>query len=380
MAFDPTTAQPEAFDPATASDTPSGEWEKFSVPSRPREFVSPEDRPARMITQQRGTREVPVEGPGGRLIYEAGGRATDALSRAGLPPEVAAAGGYLTNLGGQVATTFAGGNLGARTTPAVEALGKRTMQWALKPTPTEIMTGKPAAAAETLLKENKLVTRSDVEKMTIDIDKINNEISKVIANSTDTVNKLQVAAYARRAYTKWTEQVNRATDVGAVKAAVKEFLDDPIIAEYMPVQIAQRLKQGTYRALGAKAYEPGAKGVTASIDAQKDLAHGLKERIQVAHPEVGPLNAREGKLIEAREAAERALAKSEARDKVGFGWLANHPESAVGWMAEKSPYLKSLLARYLYRHADPEMAGRAAGATAGAVLGQPGDLERGIGR
>lgn len=355
--------------------------ETMTVPSRPREFVSAEDQPARMVTRQRGSREVPKEGPIDRAIYEAGGRTTDALSSMGLPPEAAAAGGYLTNLGGQVATTFAGGNMGAKVEPALQNLGQKTMQWALKPNYKEIDSGKAGRAAKTLLDEGAGVTTGGMEKLSKDIDLINTQIQDVIKNSTDTVNKYQVAANARRSYEKWKYQVNNASDINAVKTAVRDFLNDPAIAEYMPVQLAQRLKTGTYRSLGEKAYEPGQKGITASIDAQKDLANGLKQRIEYAHPEVGPLNSREGRLIEAREMGERALAKSEARDKVGFGWLANHPESAVGWMAERSPAIKSMLARYFAHHADPEMAGRAVGAAAGAYSGSaPPSLERELGR
>lgn len=356
---------------AKPTATPRGEWEKFSVPSRPREFVSPEDQPARMVNVQRGTRQVPKESPGQRAIYELGGVTTDRLTDLGLPPEAAAAGGYLANVGGQVATTFAGGNVGARAEPAARALGQKLMTTALKPNWKEVDSGKAASAAKTLLEEGANVTMSGVEKLSKDIDLINNEIQNVIKNSKDTVNKTQVAQYALRSYEKWKDQVNKATDLGAVKSAVKEFLNDPTIAEYMPVQIAQRLKTGTYRSLGEKVYEEGAQGIKASVDAQKDLAHGLKQRIEAVHPEVGPLNAREGKLIEARQMAERALAKAEARDKVGFGWLPNNPSHALGWVAERSPWAKSMLARYFHDYADPEMAGRAVGAGIGAASGQP---------
>ena len=363
--FDKTGASPAEIDAVAQK---YGTKDTFTVPARPREFVSPEDRPARMVTKQKGTREVPLEGPIDRAIYEAGGRATDIATELGASPETAAKIGFATNLGGQVATSFVGGKGGASFEPAMQGMGRTMMQKALKPTLAEMQSGQGPRAIETMLNEGRLVTKGSVEKMSHDIDLLNDAIQTHIRNSPETVNKFAVAKYAQSAYQRFKDQVNNAKDLDAIRGAVREFISDPKVAENIPVEIAQRLKQGTYRSLGEKAYnkEVGA----ASVAAQKDLARGLKEEIAAKVPQVRGLNKRESDLINARDIAEAALMRSGNRELVGLGWLAKNPEAYVGKLSEGSPLVKSLLANYLYTHADPALAGAALGAGVGAFEGR----------
>jgi hypothetical protein len=116
----------------------------------------------------------------------------------------------------------------------------------------------------------------------------------------------------------------------------------------MPVQLAQQLKQGTYRAISDRAY--GEQG-SASIEAQKALARGLKEEIAANVPEVRALNAEESKLLTALPLVERRVLMDANKNPAGLSWLARTPEAFAGFMLDRSPLFKSLVARMLNKQA-----------------------------
>jgi hypothetical protein len=122
------------------------------------------------------------------------------------------------------------------------------------------------------------------------------------------------------------------------------------------------MKVGTYRNLNKKAYSGELK--EGSVEAQKALARGLKEETEAAVKsstgvDIGPLNAREGRLIEAGEQTAHRVAQSGNRDLAGFAWatggpLGNGPAGAANWLMaimDRSPAVKSLIARGLWKPA-----------------------------
>src|SRR6185369_7841136 len=78
------------------------------------------------------------------------------------------------------------------------------------------------------------------------------------------------------------------------RATAPPSIGVPPPAPMIPIQLAQEMKQGTYRALGKKSYGEQ-KG--AETEAQKTLARALKEDIATAEPKVGPLNEQESALL-----------------------------------------------------------------------------------
>ena len=343
----------------------------FDVPFRPKIFVSPLDQPARMTTQQFGVRSVPVEGPVDRAIFEAGGKATDALSKIGVSPEIAAGGGFLTNLGLQVGTTFLGGGAGAKAAPALEAGAKIAMQSALKPTLNNLRSGKAAKAIDTMLEGGFNATPGGVQAMKAEIAKLNDEIVSAISNSPATVDKNAVASRLMDSLKKFSMQVNPNSDVKAIEKAWTEFLDHPVLAgqRTMPVQTAQEMKQATYRALGEKSYGE-LKG--AEVEAQKQLARGLKEEIAAAVPQIAGLNKKESELINALSIAERRALMDGNKNIGGLAWLSHNPSAWAAFMADKSALFKSLVARMLHSgsQAIPENVARTIAGTTAAVSGQ----------
>lgn len=115
---------------------------------------------------------------------------------------------------------------------------------------------------------------------------------------------------------------------------------------------AHEMKVDTYRSLQSKNY-----GDLKSVDieSQKALALGLKEEVAHAAAEAGvditKLNAREGMLIELKEAMAKRVALAGNRDPVSVAWLAQHPLMGIMYVVEKSPAVKSMLARGLYTSA-----------------------------
>jgi hypothetical protein len=78
---------------------------------------------------------------------------------------------------------------------------------------------------------------------------------------------------------------------------------------------AQTMKQGTYQVLRGKYGEQG----SASVEAQKALARGLKEEIATQFPEINGLNAAETRLLDLQPVLERAVNRISNHQAVGIG-------------------------------------------------------------
>lgn len=111
----------------------------------------------------------------------------------------------------------------------------------------------------------------------------------------------------------------------------------------MPVQLAQKMKQGTYQVLSKKYGQLG----SAETEAQKGLARGLKEEIASAVPGVQSLNAEESRLITTMNVAERRALMELNKNPMGLAALAHNPMSLAMFMADRSAAFKSVAARMI---------------------------------
>lgn len=308
---------------------------------------------------------------GNKLIehgaYQAGGAVADTASKF-MSPESAAKLGVAANVGVQAVPVVAGGALGKAIAPAAGLGGaaKDMMQSALKPTYEALRTGKAAKAIDTMFEEGINVTRGGAAKLRAKIGDLNDEIVDAIKNSTASIDKNKVASALLVPLKRLEMQVNPAADMNAIQKAWTEFLQHPLLsgASSIPVQLAQKLKQGTYQALGEKSFGE-LKG--AEIEAQKHLARGLKEEIATAVPGVASLNAQESKLLNALSVVERRVLMEANKNPMGLSLLAKNPEAWAGFMADRSALFKSLAARML--NANKETIPVTAGATVGAGVG-----------
>ena len=303
------------------------------------------------------------------VAYKAGGAVTDVAAKFA-PPEVAAGLGTATNVGIQSVPSLLGMGSGAKAAPAMEAGAKKLMMSSLKPTLAQHETGKAARAVDTMLQEGVNVTPGGVQKLRGEIDVLNKQIKAIVATSPKVVDKANVTKALDDVVTKFKNQVNPQSDLASIQKAMDEFVNHPLLQQVgtMPVALAQRLKQGTYKALGSKSYGE-LKG--AEIEAQKALARGLKDEIVRAEPSLAGLNAAESRLLNAEEVALRRVLMDANKNPVGLGTL--NPATLAFWMADRSPLVKSLLARGMYKGSEgiPQTGGALAGLLAAPYLGKP---------
>jgi hypothetical protein len=193
-----------------------------------------------------------------------------------------------------------------------------------------------------MLDEGLSVSRGGLAKMRDKIDTLNDQIKGAIGDSTATVSKHDVGYRLGDTLTKFEKQVAPTADRNAILGTWDDFLQT--YPDRIPVKTAQEVKQGTYQALGEKSY---GELKSASVEAQKTLARGLKEEIANAVPEVRQLNAQESKLLQALPLLERRVLTEANKNPAGLSLLAKDPTGFVAFMADRSALFKSLVARML---------------------------------
>lgn len=263
------------------------------------------------------------------------------------------------------------------------------MQSAAKPairaTQREIAAGHVPSVVKTLLDEGVNVTPGGIEKLNRIIATSNQAIKDALGQiAGETVAPEAVAARLEPTIERFATQVDPQGDVAAIQAVRNRFLSansmpavvgsrevpsgllgasgealtrtEPVMGQVtrsIPVQEAQVLKTGTYQQLKAKAY---GEVKSAEVEAQKALARGLKEEIAAAASRAGiditALNAREGAAITARDVIAHRVAQVANRDPAGLTWMITHPAAFVAGLMDRSPVVKSLLARGLWQSAE----------------------------
>jgi hypothetical protein len=253
-----------------------------------------------------------------------------------------------TSIGGQAllqgGSEAVGAGLGAVAKPIAVDLMQSALKPTIKLTQKAIARGEVPPVVQTMLKEGITVSPRGLEKLNTLIGATNDEIAGAIKSVSADVQPLKVASKLNETARTFANQVNPASDLEAVSRVGQEFLD---AHPNLTVQQAQALKQGTYKQLAGKYGE--LKG--AEIEGQKALARGLKDEIasevaKAGGPDLGALNAREGAMMTARDATARRVAMSSNRDPMGLASLAvTHPMTFLTVLADRSPAVKSLLAR-----------------------------------
>lgn len=251
----------------------------------------------------------------------------------------------------QGAAEAAGGAIGK----GLSAVGERVMQSALKPTISvlkEYGTTAPKLV-KTLLDEGVNVTSGGLQKLQRLLGATNAEIKEAVKNAPGMIERDTVAARALPVAQKMSEQVNPDRALRDVGKAVQEFTSKKVPAGDAMVSVprgpltvpeAQAMKIGTYQQIG-KEY---GKLSSASVETQKALARGLKEEIEAAIPKIKALNQHEAELMAASEAVGHRVSIAGNRDPVGFAWAAHAPQTFIAALIDRSPVIKSMLARGMY--------------------------------
>jgi hypothetical protein len=197
---------------------------------------------------------------------------------------------------------------------------------ALKPS-TALKPAERAAAIQTALQNAIPISKGGVEKIGDLIDDLNDKIkAEIAADPNRPIDPNMVATRADIARAKFAKQVNAGGDLNAIEASRQQFLQEQGAPPPVPIgpqapappmgaADAQAMKQGTYRVLAGKYGEQG----SASVEAQKALARGLKEEIATQFPEISNLNAAESKLLDLQPLLERAVNRISNHQAVGIG-------------------------------------------------------------
>lgn len=269
----------------------------------------------------------------------------------------------LENATGQVAGAVEGGRIAAPVLNAAAAklpavVGRVALRGttpeaayesALKPS-TKLSQAERSAVVKTGLENSIPVSKGGMEKIGGLIDDLNQKIASEIGNDPNRpIDPNAVATRADVAKAKFAKQVNAQPDLNAIEASRQQFLAEqgaqpgkpgiapqqtgvlnaqgqPIMSQGMPATPsqpappmgaadAQAMKQGTYRVLKGKFGEQG----SASVEAQKSLARGLKEEIATQFPEISKLNADESQLLDLQPILERAVNRISNHQLIGIG-------------------------------------------------------------
>jgi hypothetical protein len=263
--------------------------------------------------------------------------------------------GFLPGQGvGQVTSKLFPGIAETVTSTVRRTIPERLMQSALKPTPKQLASGEANTAIQTLLKEDvnptlgKTIFGRGIDVLESKVGDINKQISELIKNSKGTVNKSQVVAYLDDLEKRALNNALPAADLQAIQSAKQEFLSHPLLKdiEEIPVQLAQKIKVGTYKNLGEKAY---GELKSATVESGKTLARGLKDLIGKVEPKVLGLNAESQALYDTLNVAERRALMEANKDIMGISTLSKDMKNQLTMMADRSAPFKALLARSIYK-------------------------------
>lgn len=248
----------------------------------------------------------------------------------------------------------------------ITGLARRMYQGALKPTKAVVdkTQGGEAALVDAGLREGLNVSRGGVKKATKIISELDDQVSAAIKGSPATVSRNAVSQRLNDTYGTFRNQVNPEGDLQQIRNVGRAFRRSQ--PSQIPVEKAQALKQGTYKAQ-AKKYGQQA---GAEAEAEKALARGLKEEIGAAVPAVQPLNARSSSVIQVRKALNDATRRTGNRDTVGLTdivAMGTNPKALLATVGMRA-LPQSMLARVLNRTGQSDITPEALSAAVRALL------------
>lgn len=255
-----------------------------------------------------------------------------------------AAGGLVTKVAGKAATAV--------------------MRGYLKPSLAQRSIKDAREIVQTALDEALPVGKAGEERAGRLIADLNKQVNSILANAKGKVDLTQVAdkvrAFAKAKYFKPgvdASDYRAALDVAdAIDNHASLSLPNGAKVTKVNASSANEIKQAVRPA--SRAY--GAQGAAAETATRKVAGSEMRQAIERVSPEVGPLNAREGRLIDAQDAITRAAGREENRNPL-FG-VPTLISGAVG--AEESyrrdPVTGLTMALALRAGLTPQVATRAA--------------------
>lgn len=253
----------------------------------------------------------------------AGARVVELLSNAANAGRVAGVAGTIARGAGAVAQVTDPIALAARPAVAIARTGRvgeflnpaEMYQSALKPRPGSNTTAQVERMVQTGLNNRIPVSAGGAERLWDLVHNLQQQVRDVIASDpTRPIDRNAVTGRLGDTANRFRVQVNPTADLEAIRNVGDEF------TQTQPAQIAaedaQALKQGTYRQLKDRAF---GELKSATVEAQKALARGLKEELATAFPELATLNAHESDLLGLSGELERAVRRINNHQLFGIG-------------------------------------------------------------
>lgn len=192
---------------------------------------------------------------------------------------------------------------------------------ALKPSTTKFSAAQRSDMVQTGLQQGIPVSKSGLETIGARIDALNDAIKQEIGKDPNRpISPTSSFQALRDTRARFQNQVTPAADMQAINSVGNEFADrfgpnGEFPQGTMPAANAQAMKSGTYTVLKGKYGEQG----SATVEAQKALARGLKDEIAQQFPEISGLNAQESKLLALEPVLEQAVNRISNHQLIGIG-------------------------------------------------------------
>ena len=330
--------------------------------SKPRSFtdiVLGRNMPSMSDEQKRGLAEAQKFGFGslGNAPYEMGGHAADVATKLHASPEVSGGVGVLANMATQAIpmAVFRGSNpkqLSA--TEDIPVIGsKAMMQRAVKPAADDIASGSAGRAFSDMLRRDIPATPNAMNQLALKSKLLGSQADELIQASPNTVSVGELGQ-------KFLPQYDRAlakNNIEPVQKVWQNFAGNVGVGtdtDPITVQMANLLKKELYQTIGNKNFGE-MKGL--ETEAQKALAHYLRELEAGAVPKAAPLMAEQSKLMNIMDVVKNRVNVAGNRDLTGLASLRlDDPKVFAAVMSDRSPYLKSLAARIIHQSGRPEVA------------------------
>jgi hypothetical protein len=232
---------------------------------------------------------------------------------------------------------------------AVKGLGagaKAVYRGYLKPSLAKNAVGKAGEIVNTAIDEALPVTAGGIQKAQNVIGDLRRQVDGILATSPGTVDLHTVAEKVRAfAKAKYFRPGTPSADYEAA-LAVADSIDKHAALTLpagaaptrvtVPLTQANQAKRGIDRAIGEASFgtERGATKTT-----QKFARRELRQGIEAQAPEVGPLNAREGRLLDAAKALARAVGREENKSPlIGVNTLVSGVAGGESYRRTGDPF------------------------------------------
>ncbi len=235
-------------------------------------------------------------------------------------------------------------------------MGERLMQSAVKPVGDaawsvfkSIKAGESVPPiVKTLLDEGINVSHTGVARLNALLGQANQAVTGAIDNMTGSVSKNQVIAHTLPTAYKMAKRGPDA--IKAFNDVIDKFLDNPVFKGDLSPQELQGMKTEGYKGI-----DYGEMGSSA-VESTKSLLRGMKlelEHLSEAQggPDLRALNAKVGGYLEALDAVAKRVQVHGNSNPLGLAALTHAKTAFLGALVDRSPAVKSLLARGLYQSA-----------------------------